>query len=324
MKLDELRTALNQYEITVLREIIITLYKKIPKNKRETEGIDDLLLNFTQEKAKAPKIEAPVDFVDLEAEIELFIEYADQQYYFAPNMYVRKDKRSKWRFEVKRFIKELLIVKGENCDDAAKLLVSLYDMLSYACHYYIFSTNNPFTAVGYSQPELLQLVIGKVFYNGYNEAAIKTAVFLTLDSNTDRDTIHTELMYLLVSELKTPDAKEQAIIQCIAFQKSYDSFQASKKVFTDYNDSGYRRDEHKNHAVELYLLLKFSLYEYDDGIAYFWKNFIQRDKEVTLYCLLKFLESNELNSLWIREYEKACAGGIIPRDNLRAEYVRRK
>jgi len=138
----------------------------------------------------------------------------------------------------------------------------------------------------------------------------------------DRETIHSALLAELAGILKTPEAKEMALTQCDAFRNEYSTFQSHKGFFRYSGDiDSYRKDEHKNFAVELYLQLKFGLYEYDDGIAYFWKNFIQRDKEVTLYCLLKYLTEFKLDELWIREYENACAKGIKPRDYLKKAYV---
>ena len=327
MKVDELRTALGKYDTIVLKEIAVELYKMIPKLRKEDSGLDELLLDFIKEKSNPAKKDIPVNFETLKAEIEQFLVYADMQYYLAPNKYVRKEQRSKWRFEVKRFIKELIKIGGENSEEAGSLLVNVYSMLSYGCHYCIFSTENPFSSVGYEQVELLSLVLKKIFYSGFSLNAIKSAVFLTLDSNVNWNTLHRNLMSVLVDILKTIDTKEMALLQCIAYRNEYDSYNSAKNIFKESDRSGYRRKEHRNHAVELYLLLKFSLYEYDDGIDYFWKNYVElRDQEITLYCLLTYFLSGDdkrMNSLWIREYEKAVANGIKPRESLKNEYTQR-
>jgi len=324
VKVDELRTVLSKYDASELKEIVVTLYKAIPKSRKESDGLDDFLLNFSKEKTKPINKEIPVDFSTLEFEVETFIEYANEGLYFAPNRTVSKDKRSKWRFEVRRFIKELIAVHGEDSESAALLLTDIYDMMSYACHYWILSSDNPFSAVGYKQPEFLRAVLGKIFYSGFSQESIKRAVFLTLDSNVDRETGHLELLHVLVSVLSTSDTKEMALAQCIAYVFGYSEYQAAKKMFKyPVKKDDYRTSQHKNYAAELYLLLKFSLHEYDDGIAYFWKNYKEREKEITLYCLLTYFLS-EFNVLWLREYEKAIAAGIKPRDNLNEEYKKRK
>jgi hypothetical protein len=122
------------------------------------------------------------------------------------------------------------------------------------------------------------------------------------------------------------DFKETALSQCIAYRKEYASHHSAKKVFKESDMKGFRTNERMNYAVDLYLMLKISLYEYDEGIDYFWKNSAERNKEIKLYRLLVyFLDSNDkrLNELWIREYEKAVASDIKPREVLRESYDQR-
>ena len=87
---------------------------------------------------------------ELKQEIEIFIDYAYKQYYFAPNNFVHKKERPKWRFKVKAYIKELQEVSIHSAEGkiATTLLQNIYKMLSYACAYYIFNTDNPFRSVG--------------------------------------------------------------------------------------------------------------------------------------------------------------------------------
>ena len=325
MKVEELRAALDKYDVATLKEIVVALYKIIPKNRKESDGLDEILMDFAREKTKPSKKDKPVDLEGLQKDVEQFIGYANEQFYLIPNRYVSKEKRSKWRFEARRYIKELISVSGENSEIAARLLAGIYNMLSYGCNYYIFRTDNPFSATGYNQVDLLNLTLGKIFYNGFSKDAVKEAVYLTLDSNTDRDTLHLNLLYALAAALKTPDTKELALEQCTAFIKEYNSYQAKKTMFRYNERNGYRRDQQINIAVEMYLILNFDLNEYDEGIRYFWENYTERNKEVTLFCLLRyFLSDDGLNDLWIREYEKAVHQGIKPRETLQDEYAKRK
>lgn len=327
MKLDELRAALGKYDDETIKKIAVELYKMIPRAQKENNNLDEYLLNYTQEKNAPAKKDAPVNFNELKPEIERFLDYAYMQYYFAPNKHVRKEKRSKWRFEVKRFIKDLIRIGGENSEEAGDLLVGIYNMLSYGCNYYIFSTENPFSSVGYEQTELLALVLNKIFYSGFTKEAIKKAVFLTLDSNVNPNTIHMELMYVFTDILKTTDTKEAALEQCVAYRNEYDLYQDSKKIFKYAKTDGFRRKEHKNQAVDLYLMIKISLHEYDEGILYYWLNAEQGDREIKLYRLLVYFlgkDEEKLISLWIREYEKAVATGVKPREYLQKEYEKRK
>ncbi|GHU40479.1 hypothetical protein FACS1894111_01200 [Clostridia bacterium] len=321
MRVDELRAILSKYEADKLREIVVMLYRKIPKARKEEDDLDNVLLDFSLEKPKSAKAASIVDFPTLKTEIECFLFYADQQYYFAPNKYVSKANRPKWRFMVKRFIKSLLSVRGENGIVAAQLLVSIYDMLSYACHYYIFRTENPFSSVGYAQTELLGIVLSKIFLDGYDKETIRMALFLTLDSNVDRENLPQSLFYTLQASLKTPDVINLALTQVDTYRKEYDAIQKAKRLFT-VGGNAYRAKEHKGQAAQLYLILKFRLFEYDEGIAYYWKYNTESEDEIALYCLLEYyLDDDEFENLWIREFERAVAKGIKPREDLRTEYL---
>ncbi|MDR0627490.1 MAG: hypothetical protein LBG11_09605 [Bifidobacteriaceae bacterium] len=60
----------------------------------------------------APK-PTSVDFNKLWWEVTEFLENANDGLYFRPNREIPKTKRSKWRFEFRRFIKDLVAVRRE-------------------------------------------------------------------------------------------------------------------------------------------------------------------------------------------------------------------
>ena len=86
----------------------------------------------------------------------------------APNSFIHKKERLKWRFIVKDYIKDLqsISVDGKEGKDATDLLEKLYGMLCYACCYYIFNTDNPFRSIGIGQAVLLDLIITRKLGNG--------------------------------------------------------------------------------------------------------------------------------------------------------------
>lgn len=140
MKINELKETVLKYSEKDLQEIIFQMYKTIPKKIKEEKGFDNFIKNpellRQPEKRILKEIKLP-DIEELKFEIENFIEYAYKQYYFAPNSYVHKKDRPKWRFIVKKFYKELILSLGkeENIKQCAELLEKLYIMLCYACDY---------------------------------------------------------------------------------------------------------------------------------------------------------------------------------------------
>jgi hypothetical protein len=332
MKVAELKDLLKKYDKKALSEITVELYKKIPKKAREENGIDEMLADFNNRKRPAGKREAPVNFELLREEILQFVDYAEAQYYFAPNQYVHKKERPKWRFITKRYIKTLVGITGEHADEAADLLMLLYRMLSYACHYYIFNTDDPFASVGYEQDELLDIVIAKIFHHGFSRDRVRKAVVLTVESEVNRDTLHIELLFVLIRRLKTSEAREIAAEECMAYMteggvgKGFiedGRFRLAKDSFT--------LEEMERNAVGLYFHLKIILYEYEEAIDYYHKNYHcygRREKssqryggnEISLYILLGWLKMHGLTELWRTEYEKALKQGIDPRESLQDTY----
>ena len=163
MKITEFRSIVQKAERSPLETIAGELYKSIPKAKKEEldEAIQQIL-NGETPAAKKPA--DPVSFPKLSEEIKTFLSHVDAGYYNEPNRIVPKQKRSKWRFEVMRFINELETFSG---DEAASLYLELYNRLAYGCGYYIFSSDDPFRSIGSRQGDFYPRLVAKYFSNGF-------------------------------------------------------------------------------------------------------------------------------------------------------------
>ncbi len=325
MLVSELRELLNKYKEKDLRILIVEMYKAMPKKMREEKEIDRLLQDVNEylNIGKVKKGQEEVDLDILKPEIEKFIEYAYKQYYFAPNSYVHKKERPKWRFKVKAYIKSLesVPVEGEEGKTATDLMGKLYGMLSYACAYYIFNTEDPFRSVGIKQTDLVDSIIQRKFGNGFNNESIRSAIELVINSNLDRVTLHSFLISVLIKNLKTPDTKEIAIEQCYILRKEQLNPSTNKSKRSSLSDLyEYQKKERLNNLVEIVFRLNIALSEYDKAIEYFNKNYKEKDKEISLYVLLFLLFQYDLKEHWISVYENAVKKGIEPRGGLQKTY----
>lgn len=297
MLIAELRELLKKYNEEDLRLLVSEMYKSIPKKIREDKDVDVLLQDvraYMRIGKSEGKQDQPADVNRLTSEIELFIDYAYNQYYFAPNQFVHKKERPKWRFKVKAYIKELQGVSVDTIEGrvATNLLQKLYEMLSYACGYYLFNTDNPFNSVGIEQGTFLDTVIKRKLGSGINIniEEIKSSIELVINSEVDRETLHTFLIQILVMNLKSADYKAIAIEQCKLLKKELDKPQPSpSKKSYDYDSSKYKKNEKINNLVEMVFRINMELCEYDEAINYFNKNHVERDAEITLYILLRLL-----------------------------------
>ncbi len=122
--------------------------------------------------------------------------------------FIRKIKRNIWKY-VECLVGKLFI--GLSVE-------KLYEMLCYACGYYIFNTDDPFRSVGIEQTALLDMVITRKLGSSISKESVKSAIALVINSRVDRETLHSSLICVLVENLKTPDSKEIAIEQCVALK----------------------------------------------------------------------------------------------------------
>ncbi|MDD4569648.1 MAG: hypothetical protein PHE70_05930 [Tepidanaerobacteraceae bacterium] len=326
MLVSELRELIKKYKEEDLRLLISEMYKAIPKKLREDKDIDALLQDvhaYLRTRKVKRKQDRQTDVKVLKPEIDLFIDYAYKQYYFAPNSFVHKKERPKWRFKVRTYIKSLQGVSIEGADGktATDLLEKLYEMLCYACGYYIFSTDNPFRSVGIEQTELLDIVITRKLGIGISKESVKSVIALVINGRADRETLHSSLINVLIANLKTPDSKEIAIEQSMALKAELDKSKRnlSKKSWVS-GSSDYEREEKINNLVEMVFKLNVALCEYEKAIKYYNGNNVEWDNEVSLYVLLNLLLEYELKEYWLREYDKAVKKGVKPREALQRTY----
>lgn len=319
MLVSELRELLKKYKEEDLRLLILEMYKSMPKKLREDKDIDALLQDVHAHVhiGKDERIQdRQINVNDLKQEIDLFIDYAYKQYYFAPNNFVHKKERPKWRFKVKAYIKDLQNISVDSAEGriVTDLLQKLYEMLSYACSYYIFSTDNPFRSVGIEQTVLLDIVITRKLGSGMSNESIKSAIELVINREVDRETLHSFLIQVLVMNLKSPDSKVIAIEQCKLLKKDLGKSKPapSKKSWSS-DSSDYERVDKINNLVEMLFRINMELCEYEEAIKYFNENFIERDAEILLYVLLSLLLEYKLKDLWLREYGEALKKGVKPR-----------
>ncbi len=317
MLISEIKELLKKYQEEDLKLIISEMYRSIPKKIREEKNIDDMLTDIKAFKniGKVELQKTPIQISELKEEILQFLDYAYKSYYFAPNNFVHKKERPKWRFKVKAYIKDLqgITAYGEEGKTTTDLLEALYKMLCYACFYYLFSTDDPFRSISIDKTDLLEIIIKRRFAYGISKASLKSCVELV--SHTNASTIP------LISNLKSSDSKLMTIeLAKIVKEELEKSRRTSNKNSSLIENSDYWYHEKINRLVEIVFRLNISLCEYDTAIQYFNNNNIESDKEITLYVLLRLLYEYDLKTYWVNEYNKSINKKIHPRQVLENIY----
>lgn len=313
MKINELRETIKKYNETEREKIIVELYKRIPKSIKEDYNIDEYIINLN---TKIEKENTEITIERLEKEVNFFIECAYNNLYARPNKIISKNDRSKWRFKVKTFYKQLnsFLPTNEEGKKATDLLKELFKILSFGTHYLTFSNWNTFGAIQISQSEFLKNIVARKLSNGVTRENLAYCIDL-LNVQYDPQEYHKSVLYSFESCLKTPDARYMAIEllkeQVIIWKEKY------KK------DDSYENQEYTNYFVECVVDIYFELCEVKDGITYFHKQYLEKYKEIKEYILLQTMEEFNLYKEWILEYEKHL-GKISYRDSLKEKYTKYK
>ena len=314
MKVSELRNIIKDYNNDDLNNIIVELYKKFPKEKKEEYKIDNYIANVKEEKRI---VKEKMGFDEFTNEIRLFIKYANDGLYESYNKVISDKDRQQWRYKVMKYYKELInvdvnIYKGKIATD---LLLQLYDILSKGTSRIIFSNRETFRAIQIPQGQFLRTVLKRKMQEDLNKKEIE-AIINMLSNGVDNETCYDYLMYIYLNCLKDDEQRlislEITKNKIIDLQEKLNSDNAKKYSSYEFNVS-----EEINAYTALVLFLSIRTNQVDDGIKFFYKNYIEKSRETLMYILLGYLEVFELYNEWIREYEKKK---INYRDELKEKY----
>ena len=314
MKVSELRNIIKDYNNDDLNNIIVELYKKFPKEKKEEYKIDNYIANVKEEKRI---VKEKMGFDEFTNEIRLFLKCANDGLYASYNNVISTKDRQQWRYKVMKYYKELINVdvntyKGKIATD---LLLQLYDTLSKGTSRLLFSNMETFRAIQIPQGHFLRTVLKRKMQEDLNKKEIELIIDM-LSNGVDNETTYDYLMYIYLNCLKDNEQRLMSLDitknKIIDLQEKLNSDKAKKS-----NAYEFFVKEEINAYTTLVLFLSIRINQVDDGIKFFYKNYIENSRETLMYILLGYLETFELYDEWIREYEKKK---INYRNSLKEKY----
>lgn len=322
MKLTELRPLMKNADRAQLEKAFSECYKMLKKQQKEEA--DPVLLAVLQGREPAKTVrEQRVNFPELENEIITFLDNAYAGNYFAPNRTIPKSQRSKWRFKVKTFIKDLdkIDVNDQNYMHGVKLLTDIYRLMCAACTVYYFSTEDAFASIGWEQSQLFDMVVRKNLARGYMGVEFSDLLELAVDKGLSRESLSIAQEMVLFSYLKTEEERKRAMAA------AHKLIEKKKSEFIGCKVSDSRRFYIKESINELrgfLLMLAARENEMEAELENYFSNVDMLNREVALYCALERMRCLDDNENWIKVYEYGIKQKIVPRDFLQKEYEERK
>lgn len=343
MKINEFRLLLSKSTFDDVIKIASELYKCIPKAVKEnsTDGIDvkiRMILTHEEDNIKSIKNQC-IDYAPLHNEIETFIENVYNENYIKQNRIISKTQRSKWRFLVMRFIKDIQKI---NCNDSNYTnsnidLLKIYTALAHGCKILVFRSENPFASISKNQCEFYELLCTRIFATGFNREMLSQLIEACSMVGLEEDIsyislIQTLLQYIekesdILHTIKIANEMIENISKSISGKKIQYSFLIDEESIS-YNT---KITGIENIAV-LIMGLYFKMAEFSTGCDFYWNTcekyeiHIKKndkrdiDKERLFYYFLQYVECFSQNDmLWVEMYEK-YKNDITPRQSLVQTY----
>ena len=324
MKVSELREKIKYREKEELQALVVEMYKLIPKGVKEDKGIDALIDNPTLFKAMHKKAQAEpqnIDFNQLDKEITQFIQYAEAQYYIAPNRIVPKKERSNWRFTAKRLVDQVTTLSSqpEYEKECTALLEKLYVLFCYASGHYVFASEEPFETLKIPQESFFKRVALLKKQTEEPEKWIREMLLLIIDNGLDYVTTSNVLMETLSELLTNAPLKERTVQICKDLIKERKHKLAGAHASKQRNFI-YREEEKIEKLIVMIFINQSALGEYEEAVNYYKQHYSAIRDEVKLYILLSLIEKYQGPQNWMKEYDEAVENGTDPRAALKKMY----
>ncbi len=322
MKIGELRSIVKAHKKEQLEYLVAELYKLIPNDKKLDYDIDEWIQHPPDKdekktKAKPVKTNKVRNIQDIAKEVEFFCSNAYAQNYLIPNHSISKKERPKWRFVVKRLIKEIqaAVDAGNHPVTCVNELEKLYKVLTYACHWQIFSAYDPFESVGIDQAEFFRKIVTLYRNHKVLKDFIRETIRLIIDNPLNRYTLHSELIDIFIAQCNTNDLLNLCFQQVEIIRndvlKEPDEGRMYFSFFEKKNEMSYVKKQKLNNLTEIGFDAKIKLFEYDTAITYFNDHYIESEPEVKLYVLVTLLFAHRLKDHIKNEIDRNT--GINPR-----------
>ena len=127
-----------------------------------------------------------------------------------------------------------------------------------------------------------------------------------------------------IRELRTRDMRERAYAIAKEEVRRIETEELPAVKKSDYHDDYYIRDK-INEISATIVGLGIALFEEEDALAFFEQHYDERNREVKLYTLLRYIDCFGGNDvLWIKTCKDAVNRGVKPRERLVEMYHKRQ
>ena len=197
MYLKDLKAVISECTPAELKQIIVELYKTMPKEVKEERDIEAFIHATNKstpaktEQQRSRKIASLMntvvkkntDFTTFNNEVVTFINNVSSGAYFEANNKISEDKRLNWHVTTKQYIQQLndYPVEKVNGDEATELLAQLFILLNESYYFESFMVEDVYRSLGLEMLDLYQMIVKRAFHKGTTAESIQYSLNLVIE-----------------------------------------------------------------------------------------------------------------------------------------------
>lgn len=207
MRIRKLRLLLEQYGDTTLRDIIVEIYRQLPKQVIEEKDLDLMLSQFAKYKGLQKEQDQPTVEQAIE-QTEQFIQLAYDLQYLEPNELVSIREQKNWYVTAKRLLKHLRHYIGRKNGTRVAFEEFFFLLSSAAGEEPLFLSNDPFRLIKVTQVELFEELVGYYKLDASDQTWMQRAIYTAVKVPIDVDTERSDLFLAVLTHCTDVNERE--------------------------------------------------------------------------------------------------------------------
>ncbi|WP_214829155.1 hypothetical protein [Exiguobacterium algae] len=208
MRIGKLRMVLEQYGEATLRDLIVEMYRQMPKQTIEEHDIDFMIGQYLRYKEKKLSEERH-SLSQTITLAERFVDLAYDQLYLRPNQIMSERDQKNWYIHAKKIIRDLSHYAEDSMEARTMYEEMFYLLSTSAGEEPLFSTSDPFRLLKLSQVEMLAKLIHYYQLDApTDEVWIDRSLYTALHVPKDVDSTRIDLLDTLLMEPTSPTTRK--------------------------------------------------------------------------------------------------------------------
>lgn len=302
MYLKDLRAVINECTPAELKQIIVELYKTMPKEIKEERDIDAFIhasnksteAKITQQRRKqfaalmnTALVKEKPKFITVNNQVVKFINNVRSQVYFKANNKISEDTRLNWHVTLKESIQQLQAYPPESVHGGAatELLGEIFILLNESYYFNILIVEDAYHSLGLDTLEFYEMIVKRAFHKGATAEAIRYSLNLVIEKHTHPSYTMNPYLAIILEELSGIASRKLALETAESMIPRFLTMRAEKNHINSFLAAPEAIFFAYNTLIQFITEVQFKSGTYEKGV----RNFINRSQKIEPSALYSYM-----------------------------------